>query len=281
MKKFLRTITCRFAACVLAAVIFNPGNVFCSNLHGKKSPQDSAETRDDIEKVEHAEPLYSDLVRDLGTLEGEMEFNAGFGVNDEHYEGMFEFEFAPIDHLGVEFEVPFNIHAPGEENVSLTHRIEAFKAGLQWSFFVSEEIQTSMAVGYSNELLFHMPESESEDFLKGNAYNPFIVAAKRWSEKLHSLGMAGAEFTQDFASGEWHTAYKLNTSFQYMFSGSQNFVGVELNKVFEKDDFGMDIRPQANFAFTEHLMLGVMVGIPVSSENRRVSTFFRLMYEIE
>jgi hypothetical protein len=138
-----------------------------------------------------------------------------------------------------------------------------------------------MAVGYTNELLFHLPESTSEDFLKGNAYNPFIVAAKRWSDNFHSLVMAGAEITQNFEAEEWHTEYQLNTSLQYVFSGSPNFIGVELNKVFESDDFGMDIRPHANLALTKHVLLGVMVGIPVSSENRRVSSFIRLMYEID
>lgn len=56
-------------------------------------------------KVLHAEPLYIDLIRDLGARKGEKEWNLGFGLTDnlsfDSYEALVEYEWAPIDRLGM------------------------------------------------------------------------------------------------------------------------------------------------------------------------------------
>src|SRR5688572_25810465 len=67
-------------------------------------------------KVLHAEPLYIDLIRDLGARKGEHEWNIGLGITDnlkyDTYQTLIEYEFAPIDRLGLEIEVPFTFYAP-------------------------------------------------------------------------------------------------------------------------------------------------------------------------
>ena len=64
-------------------------------------------------KLEHAEPLYIDLMRDLGAHKGEKEWNIGAGMTDnlayDRYEFLVEYEWAPIDRLGLEVEVPVTV----------------------------------------------------------------------------------------------------------------------------------------------------------------------------
>ncbi len=77
---------------------------------------DETENEEGKYKVLHAEPLYIDLIRDLGARKGEAEWNVGFGMFDNYtfdtYEALVEYEFAPMDRLGVEFEIPFLLYAP-------------------------------------------------------------------------------------------------------------------------------------------------------------------------
>lgn len=53
------------------------------------------------DKVLHAEPLFIDLIRDLGARKGEKEWNVGLGLTDnlkfDAYEALIEYEWAPID----------------------------------------------------------------------------------------------------------------------------------------------------------------------------------------
>ena len=62
-------------------------------------------------KVEHAEPLYIDLMRDLGARKVEAEINVGFGRNNHHYynefNGFLEYKRAKANRLDMEVEVPF------------------------------------------------------------------------------------------------------------------------------------------------------------------------------
>jgi hypothetical protein len=71
-------------------------------------------------KLLHAEPLYIDLIRDLGARKGEKEWNVGLGLIDNNnydkYEALVEYEFAPIDRLGLEIELPFSFYYPTSDN---------------------------------------------------------------------------------------------------------------------------------------------------------------------
>lgn len=238
-------------------------------------------------KILHAEPLYIDLIRDLGARKGEREWNVGMGLTDQlnfdKYEALVEYEFAPMDRLGLEIELPFSFYYPVNEDGRTGHpgsRLNGLKLAAQWTFLVSEKAKTSLAVGYLNELEFvPFRDYGHQSLLKGNIYNPFFVAAKRWGSNYHTLVYAGPVIEQHFSSSSWHTAVHINTNLHYMIPGTRNFIGVEFNKQFHQHDFDLTIRPQMRLAIVDNLMIGIVTGIPVSRETQRLSTFIRLIYE--
>ena len=237
-------------------------------------------------KVLHAEPLYIDLIRDLGARKGEKEWNLGLGLTDnlkfDSYEALIEYEWAPIDRLGLEVELPFTFYSPlnGTANESLPpNQLNSLKVAAQWSFFVNEKMATSMALGYINEFELSDFRSFGRPLIKGNVYNPFLVVAKRWGYNFHSLIYTGPMIEQDFISNRLHTTYDINTSFHYMISGTRNFIGVEFNKTIDHADFDMTIRPQMRLGIAHNLLIGIVAGIPVSRENQRLSSFVRLIWE--
>src|SRR5688500_7807706 len=100
-------------------------------------------------KVSHAEQIYFDLIRDLGARKGEKELNVGMGMarmeNYTIHSYLVEYEFAPLDRIGLELEVPFAFHTTSNlEKDSQSHcadRIEGIKAASQYSLFVSDNIK--------------------------------------------------------------------------------------------------------------------------------------------
>jgi len=238
------------------------------------------------DKVLHAEPLYIDLIRDLGARKGEKEWNIGLGLTDnlkfDSYEALIEYEWAPIDRLGLEVELPFTFYAPvnGTDNVSVpSDQLNSIKVAAQWTFFVNEPMATSMAIGYINEFELSDFNSFGKPFIKGNVYNPFLVVAKRWGNNFHSLIYTGPMIEQNFNSNKFHTSYDINSSFHYMISGTRNFIGIEFNKTMDQSDFDMTIRPQMRLGIADNLLIGIVAGIPVSRENERLSSFARLIWE--
>jgi hypothetical protein len=238
-------------------------------------------------KVLHAEPLFIDLIRDLGARKGEKEWNLGMGIVDnntfDRYETLVEYEFAPINRLGIEFELPFTfIYSSLSDTGSNTpsNKLNGFKAAVQWSFYVSEKYSTSLAIGYLNELEFPQFKEYSTNFtFKGNVYNPFFVAAKRWGNNFHTLIYTGPEIDQHFDTKKTFTKFAFNTNVHYMLSGTRNFIGIEFNKDFAVNDFDMTIRPQMRLGIADNLLIGIVTGIPIKRENQRFSSFIRLIYE--
>jgi hypothetical protein len=237
-------------------------------------------------KVLHAEPLYIDLIRDLGARKGEKEWNLGLGLTDnlkfDSYEALIEYEWAPMDRLGLEVELPFTFYSPmnGSVRDSIpSNQLNSLKIAAQWSFFVSEPLALSMAVGYINEFELSDFNNFGQPVIRGNVYNPFLVVAKRWGNNFHSLIYTGPMMEQNFITHEFHTRYDINTSFHYMISGTRNFMGVEFNKTFGQGDFDMTIRPQMRLGIADNLLIGIVAGIPVSRENQRLSSFVRLIWE--
>jgi len=238
------------------------------------------------DKVLHAEPLYIDLIRDLGARKGEKEWNVGLGVTDklkfDSYEALIEYEWAPVNRLGLEVEMPFTFYSTvnGTENDSIpSSRLNSIKIAAQWSFFVNEPMATSMALGYINEFELSDFRNFGKPFIKGNVYNPFLVIAKRWGNNFHSLIYTGPMIEQNFSSNKVHATYDINTSFHYMISGTRNFIGIEFNKTIDNQDFDMTIRPQMRLGIADNLLIGIVAGIPVSRENERLSSFIRLIWE--
>lgn len=237
-------------------------------------------------KVFHAEPLYIDLIRDLGARKGEKEWNLGLGLADhlhfDSYEALVEYEWAPIDRLGLEIELPFTFYSPvnGSLPESIpSHRLNSVKMATQWTFYVSEPHATSMALGYINEVEFSDFKNFGTPLITGNSYNPFLVVARRWGNNFHSLIYTGPVVKQKFGSNRFHTIYDLNTSIHYTITGTKNFIGIEFNKTYDRMDFDMTMRPQLRLGISENTLIGIVVGIPVKRENERFSTFIRLIWE--
>lgn len=275
---------------ILPAICIVPCLLFAQDDKLHNATKDSlyvaeVEERHEPAKVLHAEPLYIDLIRDLGARKGEREWNVGIGIADhndhDEYIALVEYEWAPMDRLGLEVELPFSIYYPttGSENTPGS-KLNSFKMAAQYSFFVSEKMKTSLAIGYIQE--FELNEFErykNSRLFTGNVYNPFFVGAKRWGNNFHTLIYAGPQFVHHFGHGYLETVWQLNSNVHYMIPGTRNFIGVEFNKEVFKSDFDMTIRPQMRVSVTEKMLIGIVTGIPIARESERFSTFLRLIYE--
>lgn len=233
-------------------------------------------------KVLHAEPLFIDLIRDLGARKGEREWNVGVGLVDQNnfdrYTTLVEYEWAPMNRLGLEIEVPLTFY-PGNGAATPSNRVEGLKTAAQWTFLVSEPKQLSMAVGYLNELTFTDLDAVGRSpFVSGNVSNPFLVAAKRLGPQWHALVYTGPQVAAKRDKGTtWQ--YDVNSSVHYMVGESRNFVGLEVNKSWASQDFDMTLRPQMRVQINEQLLVGIVTGIPVRRERERLSMFLRFIYE--
>ena len=238
-------------------------------------------------KLHHAEPLYVDLIRDLGARKGEHELNVGFGMNDEKdylkYTGFAEYEFAVANRLGLEIEVPFEIygHTNNHRNQALPgNRVEGVKLATQYTFWVSDKYQTSMAVGYIQEMEFSaLPDIDHNGKLfEGTAYNPIFIAAKRLTPNIHTLLYTGPVMEQKFETNQWKTIMEVNANLHYVFNNG-NFVGLETNMEFaDHSNPSFILRPQFKVAFSNKVSLGVLAGIPASGDNHNISAMTRMIW---
>lgn len=236
-------------------------------------------------KILHAEPLYIDLIRDLGARKGEREWNVGMGLTDnsdyDEYLTLIEYEWAPIDRLGLEIELPFSFYYPtGDNDAAPGNRLHGIQLAGQYTFLVSERYKASLAIGYIHT--FEMTEfrnMNSSPFFTGNNYNPFFVAAKRIGRNFHSLVYTGPSMTHHFSDGQIETSWQINSNLHYMIPGTRNFIGVEFNKEINQGDFDMTIRPQLRLDVADNLLIGIVTGIPINRETERFSSFLRLIYE--
>ncbi|WP_028298324.1 HAEPLYID family protein [Olivibacter sitiensis] len=235
------------------------------------------------DKVLHAEPLYIDLIRDLGARKGEKEWNVGLGLTDNnHYDeylALVEYEFAPINRLGMEIELPFSIYSANADGIAPANRLNSLKLAAQYSFFVSEKLKTSMAIGYIHE--FELTDFNSyvkERLFTGNVYNPFFVAAKRWGQNFHTLLYTGPVIGRTY-DGHSHHLWQINSNVHYMIPGTRNFIGIEFNKEVRSTEFDMTIRPQMRVSVADNLLIGIVPAIPINRSDERIGTFLRLIYE--
>lgn len=243
------------------------------------------ETTKELPKVLHAEPLYIDLIRDLGARKGEREWNIGYGLTDfleyDEYELLVEYEFAAWDRLGIEFEVPLKIHTASDTISAPPNTIEALQAALQWTFLVNENRGLSLALGYLNELLVTPFEEDFTPIFEGNLFNPLFVGAKRLGLNWHSLIYTGPKFEFDFNDNTWHNEFELHLNFHYMVPNTSNFVGLEINQYFENDKYDLTLRPQLRVDINENLLIGMVTGIPMNNPEERLSFFLRIIFEPE
>ncbi|MFO7744993.1 MAG: HAEPLYID family protein [Psychroflexus sp.] len=240
-------------------------------------------------KVLHAEPLYIDLIRDLGARKGEREWNLGFGIKDnnnyEEYETLIEYEWAVIDRLGLEVELPFTFYydrrgVSSGENSLPRSKLEGLQLAAQYTFLVDPKYNLSMAGGYLHKFTMNAFDNyNSSRLFTGNLMSPFMVVAKRFGTNFHSLIYTGPVWERGFSGFENEFFYQINTSFHYMITGTRNFIGLEINKIIIDGNLETTLRPQMRLGISDHLMIGIVTGIPIEANNDRFSTFFRLIYE--
>ncbi len=276
--KNLKTVVTGILLCIAITTVKaqqRKDSTYVKEVEGSKLP----------DKVFHAEPLYIDLIRDLGARKGEREWNVGFGLTDnmkyDEYIALVEYEWAPLNRLGLEIELPFSLYYPSSKNSSGPRsKLNSLKMAGQYSFYVSKKNEMSMAIGYIHEFELNVINKySSAGIVTGNVYNPFFVAAKRLGNNFHTLLYTGPAFTQHFKDRSLQTTWQINSNIHYMISKSRNFIGIEFNKELHRKDFDMTIRPQMRVEINEHLMIGIVTGIPIKRENERFSSFLRLIYE--
>lgn len=221
-------------------------------------------------KISHAEPLYLDLVRDLGARKGEQEWNVGTsfqrkaGVSQWH--PFIEYEFAPINRLGLEVEIPFQVQKPQfEDGRRSTVSVQSLKTSVQWTYAVIERWQTSLAVGYTNEL-------ELQRGISAECGFPFAVAAKRWGSHVHTLLYTAWGGEKQAGQSLRSTGYQVNLAVHYVVGKA--FVGAE----WYNDPAEHILRPQVRFALKKNLLVGLVSSISLTHK-APVSSFIRIIYE--
>lgn len=244
---------------------------------------------DSLPKVNHAEPLYMDLIRDLGARKGEQELNIGSSIQKNNiynsYSSFIEYECALFNRFGVEIEIPVSFYQ-GKSTINDTsapsipkNRIEGLKLSTQYTFFVSSKMKTSMAIGYTNEFMFHSFKTvyNENKLAKGNLYSPFFVVAKRWGKNFHTLVLTGPLYEQTFSSSQNSIGYQFHASIFHTFLKT-NFAGFEINNIYLNDAYSTVIHPQVKFKICSGIAIGIVTAIPIN-QCYEPSAFVRFIYE--
>lgn len=239
-------------------------------------------------KISHAEPLYADIIRDLGARKGEKEYNVGWEVSDKGgyigQGGFVEYEFSPINRLGLEVEIPFNYRYTGKDlNTEPLPRekIEGVKLASQYTFLVSARHRLSVAAGAIYELGLHSfhTMSSSRHVLKGHDINPFIIVAKRLGRNFHSMLYTGPVFHCEPGTHKDAASIQVNLSLHYVLPGSGNFIGIETNQELRAHTYALMIRPQVKIKLDRQNSLGLATGIPVDARKEGLNFPVRYIFE--
>jgi hypothetical protein len=237
-------------------------------------------------KVYHAEPIGIDLMRDLGARKGEAEWNVGFAQKDkatfDEILTFVEYEWAPVNRLGLEIEVPVVFHAPlgsgGERPPN--DQIEGLKLAGMYTLQVDTVRHWSTAIGYLHEVLLNETNAVLlRKPVNGQLFNPFLVTARRWTDNWHTLLYTGPRLVRRSGGGWEQPVFEANWNLHYMVPGTRNFVGLEVNQSVENRRSNYVLRPQMRVSINDHFLIGIAGGIPVNREKERVGTFIRLIYE--
>lgn len=237
-------------------------------------------------KISHAEPLYLDLVRDLGARKGEREWNVGTQLS-RHGGGtawhpFVEYEFAPVNRLGMEVELPFQLTVPAanqEAPATTSFRLHSIKTSVQWTYAVIVPWQTSLAVGYTNELVVNAGGLQGgKSVFTTEEGHPFLVAAKKWGQRWNTLVYAALGGQLPHRGTLRSDGYELNLAFHYVIPRNKAFLGVELYQYQNGLQCDRLIRPQVRIALKNNLLVGLVANIPLTGTEGH-SSFIRLIYE--
>lgn len=225
-------------------------------------------------KLKHAEPLSVDLIRDLGARKGEKEFNLGLstGAYTSHNQnsGFIEYEFAPLNRLGVEVEIPFLLTA--REISETTIPIRGMKMAMQYTFYVNEPLYTSSAIGYIHELKFSSAGVMS-------SFHPLFIAAKRWGSSFHTMAYVSPVLGYGEQKSLACSALEINTSMHYMKNDGKGFAGIEFNQQIEEGEYKVMMRPQVKAKLSPALSIGLCAGFPLTANVGGPDMLIRIIYE--
>lgn len=263
-------------------------NAFCQNqLDSLKQNISDTIVKKIPVKVDHAEPLYIDLMRDLGARKGEAEINVGFGrshhKNFNEYYGFVEYEWAVADRLGMEVEIPFSFNqsSKGSSHKSSLpgNKVEGLKLATQYTFSQRKR-KLSMAVAYVHEFEFNTFKQlgHQGSVFKGMRMNPVFIAAKNFSN-FNTLLYTGPVIEQNYKTTKVETAATINASLMYVIPNTKNFVGLENNMDIDKDGLHYYLRPQVKVAIKHNLMIGFVAGIPITNESSKGDIMTRIIWE--
>lgn len=250
--------------------------------------QSVAQTADSIlpAKIRHIEPLFVDLVRDLGARKGEQEWNIGLGsahLNDRvELTTLVEYEFAPVNRLGFEIEVPFTFSfASKEQQEPLPgNRLDGLKVAAQYTFLVAPRWNTSAALGYMNEFeLTSFNRYGKEQLVQANLMHPFLAVAKSWKNNLHTMLITGPEWEKELRSSKTDWFYHLNGSIHYAVPSTKSVIGLEVNSLFAATFTSVVLRPQMRITVSPTSKIGLVAGIPMDTRYDAYSFFVRWIYE--
>ena len=258
--------------------ILPKSNLSTENIKPKKLP-----------KVEHAEPLYIDMMRDLGARKGEAEVNVGFGLSSHkgynEYNGFVEYEWAIADRLGMEVEVPFSFNSKNSNNDGKTNipnnKIEGLKLASQYTFMVNEKRKLSMAVAYVHEFEFNNFKQlgHQGSVFTGMKMNPVFIAAKNYNQ-FNTILYTGPVVEHQYKTGEIEFGATINASVMYVLPNSKNFIGIENNMDIDADGFHYFLRPQLRLALQKNLMIGLVTGIPLTKNTgTNLDVMTRIIWE--
>lgn len=242
-------------------------------------PNDSLKTP---VKIKHAEPIFIDLMRDLGARKGEAEFNIGYGItnykNKKEQSAFIEYEWAAADRLGLEVEVPVSFTKT--DFGQTINKIDGIKLATQYTFLVNERHQTSLAIGYMHEMEFVNQRAFKKEsaLFKGFLATPFFIAAKNF-DQISTLIYTGPEFEYNFKNRNTQTNWQLNASVHYMVPNSSHFIGIENNLRMEKGYVEYIMRPQIKVGILHNLAIGIVSGIPIKSKEFELDFMTRIIWE--
>lgn len=239
-------------------------------------------------KVDHAEPLYIDLMRDLGARKGEAEVNVGFGIgNHKNYNelyGFVEYEWAIADRLGMEVEVPFSFHQSNENGNKISipnNKVEGLKLATQYTFLVDEKRKMSLGVAYVHEFEFNNFKQLGNQgtVFTGMHMNPVFIGAKNFNQ-FNTILYTGPVIEHQYKKDKVEVGATINASLMYVLPNSKNFIGIENNMDIDKDGFHYYLRPQLKLAIQHNLMIGLVTGIPLTNnEPNKLDVMTRIIWE--
>lgn len=250
-------------------------------------------------EVNHYVPLYLDIPTELNVRKGYKDVSLAGGFANfrdfRRFRTLVEYGFAPVDKLGVEIEMPFvfiqrksvdmmagSPRAAIPEEGGAEESVTALRVGVNYSFLTLPRARTTFSAGYFNEIETSPFARFGKPLLASNLSNPFVVAAKIWGERFHTMIYTGPALKRVFERHETKTQYLFNTIISYRIGrgDAESFIGLESNQVFASQEKGqMILRPQVLLPLNKLWKLGIVTSVPIATSNHlKGHFFFRLIY---